>query len=360
MVHTAGNGHTIISGVSVCTRPRYVTTAGLRLSRGRCCMVSATPVARIRDLVSAVAGLCMVSSTIPLILVFSLFFVVACEVTGPLGDVSRTTGTVTHNSFSGHVPIADSSRVNSLTVSFGVVAGSLTHLRAVQEDFIKDISRRLHAPVAAVSNFVSNVLSNAVPRRGRRCCLSVISDRMGQLSHLIGNVLSVTGLRTNRIRLGHRDFCFSRVLYSVIVTRRRHVRGGDLRVRKLSDLSRVGVSNSHSLLRRMICGLISGTVGFASRGNGVDFSLGRRNRGLIFAISGANGNVTTGRLPFIFRHFCGTSGSHSSVGGDLKLKLCLMGAVISTRGNRTSIADGRNRFAAFGVVLSGKRGGKGS
>lgn len=289
-------------------------------------------------------------------LVFTFVFVccLAGGVIAPLRRVDHTTGRFTMNSFSCEIGIRNRSRLTSLNATFGSVTSTLSILRNSQHDFISGISRRLGAPVASVSKFVSNVLSNAVPHRGRSCCLGVIDNRIGELSELIISVLGVDGVRDNSLRVGPSGCSVSSRVVRVLLAFRRGVRGGGVRVHKLSRFEPACVITSPSVVCRSVCGLISGTIGFAGRNNCVSIHLVSSTGRVALIVGGDNANVGTRSLSEMFREFCGTSGDHDLSTGNTKLKLCLIGLVIRVRNNEMDTGDRDRSDTRFSVALPGR------
>lgn len=222
------------------------------------------------------------------------------------------------------------------------------------------MSRSLQAPLRVVGNCDRTVVSG-VTRDGSRGVrvTRVVLSRAARVGGVIGGLLSLSHVRTNCISLGERGIS----LTSFFSRLTDEFRGdfGRTTVRFACRLtSNVGACTfSRRGVGRMFCGLVSGTMQCSTRVNGhergfvrVAVHVSSILSGIVFRIDSGKVNVRTRDLPFVFRQFCGGSGSQACSGrGKANVKLSVIGAVIRTRSKRVRIRDRPNMKAAFLIQL---------
>lgn len=218
-----------------------------------------------------------------------------------VGHVHETARRVTSNGFSVSLRGRRGSRFSRLSRSFGRVTESLgtsgrriRHRRGLQHRFVVSITRRVHAPLAAVGNVLRKVRRRVVPRNDQSQDVRLVRGRAGQLVHLIGRGLSCRGVHSGRVVLIGRRFSTGRTLRGI--TRRVQAgtrTGSSLVVIRISTTSQVCTSCSHFV--RVVIGLARGTVRFAG-GKAVALSSFPSNSRRVVRIGSANVNVRGGSV----------------------------------------------------------------
>lgn len=112
---------------------------------------------------------------------------------------------------------------------------------------------------------------------------------------------------------------------------------------------------STGLIIRILVGLISGTVGCAPTKSRVILSTTTRKRDTMVQMDSSNPNVPSRTGRGIFRVFSAKRGHVSSDHHDLKLKLTLYHAVVTTRNNAVALSSGAPRNYVFAFALPLKR-----
>lgn len=295
-----------------------------------------------------VLAICVLTNSLPSLILTTFFsLTTTCNISGELTNrvrgVNRSVGSVDGG--------YECRRLRPFTSGIRRRLSRGRHLLGVGGHFATGISRRLGAPLASVSN-CNRVLRDGVihprsiPRVNKVVC--------GRSRHLVGLARSVVRLsRLRRCSCGPVVSCISLVpiIGCYISILGFGTRGGGIRV-AIRNAS-YGIGNAGSLVRRLICGLIRGTVGCGISNNGMAISISRRSDQIYLGISSANVNVPRGCLNEIFRHFFEISGSHSGTANNAKLNLTVIGRATRCLNNNISIGDGRGRNARVAIVLTG-------
>lgn len=219
--------------------------------------------------------------------------------------------------------------------------------------FFAGVARRLHAPLALVLNPLSSVSrsSSVAGTIGRG--LTIVRRDTIELGRLVARVLRFEGARAS----GHRLHMIGTGIISTIrrisLGCRRLTRGPSMTVGFITPRGPVVVCVSGRIVTVVLSGLMSGTVGCASR-NGVSVDIrhhhDKRHRLMSVAIDSANRNVSTGTLPRVFSHCCRRGKPRRT--SNANVNLSLIGGLIALRRNRIGMRDGLRRNADFVIALS--------
>lgn len=134
----------------------------------------------------------------------------------------------------------------------------LSHLGST---FLTGVDRRVQAPLGTVINFSALLISASSPRRGGRF-IRVVRGGGRLLLRLVSSILSLTGVRSNVVRLGLIRISLQRLYGRLIISV--HV-GMPTRITLyiIPSLPSCVVHYSGIELARVVSGFVGGTVGRA-------------------------------------------------------------------------------------------------
>lgn len=245
-------------------------------------------------------------------------------------------------------------------LTFMYIVGRMTVVQArrrgteVRGSFDCTVVRSVGAPLTAVDVNVGTLAIPAI-KRGRRLeagCLAIVEGRGGRLCRLVGEVLAVSGFRSNGLVLGGAVFGLRRLLGGVRNGFRMRAGG---RIAFGGFVGRLLIFTSGRCLNRIFCGLVSGSVGCSDGSIRVRvFSCEMRGKMGVHIGSG-NVNVSGRSRRVVFSGFRQTSTSGHAFSGKktpkFKLNLGCMLRIVRTRNNVISMSDRLNGCARFAVFL---------
>lgn len=209
------------------------------------------------------------------------------------------------------------------------------------------VSRSVHTPLGIVSNDTSlTVSAHRGGQEGVR--LGGVEEIYGRIMRLLGGLLSICQLgRTGRVQ-GSIPFSLRRLLRHATTNFSRVVGGGNVLFGYSFGSARIGLCNSTSHVRRVVSGLLAGTIGFA-RANAVGFGIRCLGKLLIVRVISANINVDRRALSHVFhpfRHRASTAGTSK-----FKLKLPVARKLIGLLSKAVRMADLVGYKDAFHIAL---------
>lgn len=210
------------------------------------------------------------------------------------------------------------------------------------------VARSFGTPLKSVVKCAS-LLAKLAASRERHFCLSGVGDSSRRLLGLMDSLLSFRQLSLGGTRIGQIAFGPTRLF------RRVHVDFGPLastgRLALDYDVStRLSKHFVDSPLhvQRVMGGLLSGTIGFAT-GNDVTLGVACRSSDIHVRIISANGNVTPNSHRGVFRRFAQLPKTRNR--RNFKLKLSVMRGLIALLRKSVDIRDALNRKDHFVIVL---------
>lgn len=199
--------------------------------------------------------------------------------------------------------------------------------------------------MGSVVNFANVVLRKLTKPLGRRRDgrLSVIHADTHRLLTLMGSILSVSGVRTKRLRITHTPFSLRTTVAGILTVIRPRTRTGTLALQiTMSPVLKRTITSRHHF-RRVLLGLLDGTVGFASS-NRITLvtslmSSPRASAALYLHIASAKVNVGPRGLSSLFRPFRRVSTKLTHGRSNAKLKLTVYQQLVRLVNNAVATTD---------------------
>ncbi len=235
-----------------------------------------------------------------------------------------------------------------------VVSGGRRLLRA-HGGVVLAVSRSVHTPLGVVGNDTRLTTSaHSEGEQGHRLTgVKVIDERV---LRLLGGLLSICHLGRSGRAYGGMPFDLGSLLRHVTANFSGIIGGGNVLFLRSFGSASIILRNSISHVRRVVSGLLAGTIGFA-RANAVRFGTTCGSNVLSVRMGSANVNVSRSALSHVFhpfRHLSSRTGTRN-----FKLNLPVAGKLIGLLNNAVSMGDRIKRKDAFGVSLplpiSGRR-----
>lgn len=209
------------------------------------------------------------------------------------------------------------------------------------------VTRSLHTPLTAVGKYTRLLPKRRGGDHGSRCTRGVLRSSSCVVK-LIGALVKFCLLSANEggpvLSVFQLRALFDRATQGCNSL----TGGGGLQLAATFSNLSIMMDNSHSRLRRVLGGLLSGTVGFAQR-NRVHLRTRCQGGRLRFSMRSANAKVARRRAAQVFATFRQLSGTHGIP--NFKLKLTVTDELISKVRKDLAMGDGPNRNDAFATFL---------
>ena len=128
-------------------------------------------------------------------------YVITERVISPLKDMSSMAKEFASGNFDARVPVTGKDEVAELAVAFNNMAGALSQLEVMRNNFMANVSHDLRTPMTTISGFIDNILSGAIPPERQGHYLELIRTEVQRLARLVASLLDIS-----RIQAGDRKF----------------------------------------------------------------------------------------------------------------------------------------------------------
>ncbi len=298
------------------------------------------------ELLLPVVGVAAVSA----VLAGTLLFFILHGVMKPLGRLTDAARAMAEGDFAVRVPENKSTReIAELSSAFNTMADELSQVEDSRREFVANVSHELRSPITAIRGYIEGMLDGTIPEEGREKYLSIVSDESRRLSHLIGELLSLSRLERDDAALDCTDFDICDLLERVFLRRT-----GDLESRRMDidcdfEPEPCHVHADMARIDQVLVNLIDNAIKFTPDGGQISLRA-RAADGLCTVTVQDNGvGIQPEDRPRVFERFFTADRAHTSgKGTGLGLSICQR--ILEMHGQRIRLLD-TAEGAAFAFTL---------
>lgn len=290
-----------------------------------------------------------------------LFIYVRREFTGPLSGLADSARKVGHGDFSSRAAGSSVSEIDVLARSFNTMAGELR--RRMQElrqttvdrtDFVSSVSHELRTPVTSLIGYLEMLRSGeAGELTGEQQTYVTVAERNAhQLDNLIGDLLTLSGLEHESVRLNLAETDVSQLILALKaemlpIANEKNI---DLIVVQTGDL-RIEVDAVR--IRQALANLVSNAIKFSDPGQAVVIRAFREGETLTIGVVDWGPGIATEDLSRIAEPFY-RSTRHADVPGT-GLGLAIAKQMAELHGGRLRVESELGQGSTFTLVLPCKQ-----
>ena len=247
-------------------------------------------------------------------------------------------------------------RVVAMSIDVTAQRQMVEELRAADQrksDFIAILSHELRNPLAAI-RLSLHVLESGVPGGPEVTGARRIIDRqVGQLVHLVDDLLDVTRITQNKIHLQRRRLDVNELVRATIEDNRAHLEKGGVRIEV--TLARVPIYLNADGVRiaQVLTNLLTNAVNFTPPGGTAKVTVSAEPEGgVVLRVSDDGRGIDPALLPRLFEPFMQADRPIARAGGGLGLGLALVKGLVELHGGSVSASSaGKGMGAEFVVRL---------
>ncbi len=360
IIMRATNGkRAVVDKIDMYAHPQCIAATKLELSEKEYYVISTAPMTQVESLMSTMTKLYVMSSAVPLVLMFSLFFIITYRMAKPLKSMSEAAKAMARGDFSKRIPVTSDDEIGDLAISFNMMTNSLARLETMRRSFVGSVSHELRTPMTTISGFIDGILDGTIPEEKQEYYLSIVSSEVKRLSRLVNGMLDIAKLEAGEVELKRESFYFDEMLCSIVIAQEQRIEKKSLQIEGLDSLSQIKISGDRDLLHQVVYNLVDNAIKFTDENGKISFSLNEEGENLVFTVSNTGKGIAANELPFVFERFYKADKSRSDIKNSLGLGLYLVKTIVSAHKGQASVTSKEGQFTTFKIILSkGENNGK--
>jgi signal transduction histidine kinase len=231
---------------------------------------------------------------------------------------------------------------------------------AAKEDFFLTLSHELRGPLNAIVSWVYLLRSGKLDAETTARALETIDRSATAEARLIGDMLDVSRIVGNKIRLVMREVDIAALAAEMIDTIRPMIDKAEIHVVIDSPRAVERITADPDRLRQVMENLLVNAVKFTPKGGSIVVRLGSDADNVFIAVADSGQGIRSELLPHVFERFRQSDATTTSLDG-LGLGLAIVEHLVELHGGAVSAASaGEGQGATFTVTLPRRRATAGS
>ncbi len=342
-----------VSKMNIYERPHYVTAKSLKNSSGeRYATVFATAsLSTVSEFLNHITRLYIISSIIPIIIMFFCIYFMTYRLTKPLNQMSEASKAMAKGDFSKRIPVTANDEIGELATSFNMMTNSLARLEGMRKSFVANVSHELKTPMTTIGGFIDGILDGTIEPAKQEYYLNIVSMEVKRLSRLVQSMLSMARLESGEFSLKPVLFDLREMLFTIVISQEQLIESRSLKIKGLDELQSLSVNADKDLIHQVVYNLVDNAVKFTDDGGEIEFSLKNDGKYAVLKIRNTGSGIPEKDLPFIFERFYKVDKSRSMGKNSTGLGLYIVKTIITAHGGTISVSSRENEFTSFKITL---------
>lgn len=332
--------------------PHYVTAKPIYNDGTHILTVfSSAPLSMVRNLLSAVTKLYLISAIVPIIIMFFAIYAMTYRMTKPLKLMSEASRAMAKGDFSKRIPVMSDDEIGELSASFNMMTNTLASLEGMRKSFVANVSHELKTPMTTIGGFIDGILDGTIEPERHKYYLNIVSEEIKRLSRLVESMLSMSRLESGEFTMKPELFDLRELIFTIVISQEQRIENKKLGINGLDELQNVSVKADRDLIHQVIYNLVDNAIKFSDSGGSLIFELKSENQKTVFTLTNTGMGIPQKDLPFVFERFYKVDKSRSNVKNSTGLGLYIVKTIVKAHGGTISVTSKECGPTAFKMIL---------
>ena len=289
----------------------------------------------------------VLSSIIPLVLLFLAEYMQIYKMRKPLKTMSEAARCVARGDFSKRIPVISNDEIGELSVSFNQMTNSLVRLEETRRSFIANVSHELKTPMTTIGGFIDGIIDGTIPPEKQGYYLHIVSDEVKRLSRIVRSMLSLSRLESGETKIKASRFYLADITLNIVIAQEQRIEGKKIDIDGLDSLKHEFVFADRDLIHQVIYNLVDNAVKFTNESGKISFSIESDLQWVIFKIRNTGEGIKQNDLPFVFDRFYKIDRSRSAVPESTGLGLHIAKTIMNVHSGEISVSSVEDEYTEF-------------
>ncbi|HEY6403629.1 MAG TPA: ATP-binding protein, partial [Blastocatellia bacterium] len=233
-----------------------------------------------------------------------------------------------------------------------VLRGEADDINRLKDEFLATVSHELRAPLNAIQGWVKLLRDGRLNQDETARALEIIERGARAQNRIISDLLDVSRIITDKLRLNARPVQLTAVVESAIESLRPAAAAKEIDIELILDDQAGLVAGDSDRLRQIVWNLLSNAIKFTPDRGQVQVKLGRAGPHVEITVSDTGVGIAPDFLPFVFDRFRQGDGSSTRRQGGLGLGLAIVRHLTEMHGGSVCAqSPGPDQGSTFVVKL---------
>lgn len=249
------------------------------------------------------------------------FLVIADIIVKPISRLNRATNELSKGNYRVRVNYTGNDEIARLNRSFNQMAQQLAKQEETRQQFISDVSHEFQTPLTAIQGFATILKNEKLPDEQRQKYADIILFHSKRLSTLSKNMLQLTILDGEDVKLEVSEFSLIEQLHRVIETQENLAASKNIEIEFHKPKNDVRIEADESRLEQVWINLVNNAIKYTNENGVVTLTVKKTSKEVEVSIEDTGVGMSKEAISHIFERFYRQDKSRSVEGNGLGLSI---------------------------------------
>ncbi|MBM4055089.1 MAG: cell wall metabolism sensor histidine kinase WalK [Planctomycetes bacterium] len=248
---------------------------------------------------------------------------------------------------------------DSNTVGILIVFHDITDLRKLEntrKEFVANVSHELRTPLTSIRGYVETLLENyAKGDEYTLKCLNVIMKHTQRLDNLIKDILDLSKLETNELKIEFHEINVYECTGDMLHTYREHCAEKNQTFRLNISQNLPSIESNEYLFRQLLTNLVDNAIKYTHKGGDIGLSIDTVNETIRIEVSDTGIGIPQEHIPRIFERFYRVDPARSREVGGTGLGLSIVKHIVNLHNGSITLNSAVGKGSTFTITLPQKQ-----
>lgn len=278
-----------------------------------------------------------------------VFLIIADIIVKPITRLTRATQELTKGNYNVSVNYSGNDEIGKLNQSFNLMAKQFAKTEQTRQQFISDVSHEFQTPLTSIKGFATILKDEDLSVEQRDKYADIILFESNRLSELSKNMLQLTLLDGEDVKLNIENYSLTKQIYRVIESQQGVAKQKDIEIELNIPKKEIFYQGDQNRLEQVWINLLSNAIKYTDDGGYIQVNLKRTNKDIEFMISDTGIGMDEESLIHVFERFYREDKARS-VGGN-GLGLSIVKSIVDLHGGSIDVKSQKDVGSEFYITL---------
>jgi signal transduction histidine kinase len=278
-----------------------------------------------------------------------IFLIAATYIVKPIRKLTIATQRMAKGEFDVHLNLKRKDELGVLAQSFDHMAGELSHLEQMRQDFVSNVSHEIQSPLTSISGFAKALQNNSIAENDRFRYLNIIAAESDRLSKLSDNLLKLASLESDQHPFKPETYRLDEQIRQALVLYEPQWSAKNLNV--IPELPIIKIKADRDQLSQVWNNLLGNSIKFTPDNGQIRIRINQDMDNVMVTIADSGIGISSEDQGRMFDRFFKADKSHSRAQGGNGLGLAIVKKIISLHHGDIQVSSTIGKGTQITVII---------
>ena len=314
-------------------------------------LIISSPLPALQNDINNIYIITLLCILVILMVTFSITYYFSKKISNTFSELNKSAKEIANGDFTSRVKLSENGETGELAKNFNYMAEELEKLEDMRKDFIANISHDLRSPLTSIRGFVHAILDGTIPTENYDKYLKIVLEETERLSKLTEDILLLSKMENNIIRLELVDFDIHQQIRKSLLQFEHNIISKGIDITLLIDKEELMVHGDINKIQRVFSNLIDNSVKFCSSKDELIIETTIKKDKVKISVSDTGPGISEQDIKFIWDRFHKADRSRGKDKKGVGLGLSIVREIIKAHGETINVYSQEGMGTTFEFYL---------